>query len=148
MTPSTGRGEVIVAPAGWTVIDDAYNSSPEALRRALQTLAVARGRRVALLGEMLELGAASTALHGECGRAAAAAGLGLLITVGSTPAETMASEAVAAGMPHETVWYEPTSAGLAARVRALVRPGDVILVKGSRGIGMERVVAALTGGSH
>jgi UDP-N-acetylmuramoyl-tripeptide--D-alanyl-D-alanine ligase len=49
-------------------------------------------------------------------------------------------------MPRERVWYEPTSAELAGRVRSLVRPGDTVLVKGSRGIGMERVVAVLTGG--
>jgi UDP-N-acetylmuramoyl-tripeptide--D-alanyl-D-alanine ligase len=143
---SSGRGQVSVAPLGWTVIDDAYNSSPEALRRSLQTLATCPGRRVAFLGEMLELGSTSAALHAECGRAAAAAGLDLLVTVGGTPAEVLASEAIAAGMPRERVWYEPTSAELAGRVRSLVRPGDTVLVKGSRGIGMERVVAVLTGG--
>jgi UDP-N-acetylmuramoyl-tripeptide--D-alanyl-D-alanine ligase len=146
LTPSRGRGEVIVTSSGWTVIDDAYNSSPEALRRALQTLAEVKGRRVALLGEMLELGVSSDALHAECGRAAATAGLSLLVTVGGAPAEAMAAAAVEAGLPSSTVRHERSSATLAGRVREIVRPGDVVLVKGSRGIGMDRVVAALTGG--
>jgi UDP-N-acetylmuramoyl-tripeptide--D-alanyl-D-alanine ligase len=137
------RGQVVHAAGGWTVIDDAYNSSPEALLRALTTLGSATGRRIALLGEMLELGVESPRLHAECGRAAAAAGIAHLVVVGGTAADALASSAVEAGLDPACVSREATSEVLARRVRAIVRPGDVVLVKGSRGIAMDRVVAAL-----
>ena len=71
LVPASHRGEVVRAPGGWVVIDDAYNSSPSALTRALQTLASVPGRHVAMLGEMLELGDFSARYHAECGKAAA-----------------------------------------------------------------------------
>lgn len=137
------RGQVVHAPGGWTVIDDAYNSSPEALQRALAALGSAGGRRIALLGEMLELGDDAARLHGECGRAAAAAGVAHLVVVGGTAADALASAAIEAGLDAALVSREATSEALARRVRALVRPADVVLVKGSRGVAMDRVVAAL-----
>lgn len=145
LTAAPHRGQVIVAPGGWTIIDDAYNSSPEALQRALASLGAASGRRVALLGEMLELGPASGALHLTCGRAAVVSGVDLLATVGGAPAEALARGAVMAGLPADAVSHDASSDDLARRVRGLVRPGDVVLVKGSRGIAMDRVVAALMG---
>ena len=77
---------------GITLIDDSYNSSPAALKRSLETVAAATGsaRKVAVLGEMLELGAHADRLHAECGRAAAESGLALLIAVGGEPAQALA----------------------------------------------------------
>jgi len=143
LAPAPGRGEVRRAPGGWTVIDDAYNSSPEALERALSTLAASDGRRIALLGEMLELGPASVSLHERCGRAAAAAGLTTLVTVGGSAAAALGRAANAAGLEAARIAHESTSDALARRVTAIVKPGDVVLVKGSRGTAMDRVVRAL-----
>jgi UDP-N-acetylmuramoyl-tripeptide--D-alanyl-D-alanine ligase len=120
---------------GVTLIDDSYNSSPAALKRALEVMARetrARGR-VAVLGEMLELGEHATALHESSGRAAADAGLRLLIAVGGDPARALAGAAVAAGMSRDAVLYFDSSAAAAPAVTAALRPGDLVLVKGSRG---------------
>jgi UDP-N-acetylmuramoyl-tripeptide--D-alanyl-D-alanine ligase len=140
--PAAHRGELLRLPGGVTVIDDSYNSSPSALARALETVGVATGsaRKAAVLGEMLELGEHSDRLHAECGRHAAAAGLRWLITVGGAAAGSMAAAAVSAGMPASAVRHVATSDAAAVAALATVRPGDLILVKGSRGIGTDRVV--------
>lgn len=145
LRPAHRRGELLRLPGGITLIDDSYNSSPAALRRALRTLQTATGsaRKVAVLGEMLELGAHSMALHEECGAAAAAAGLDLLIAVGGTSARALADAAMRAGMPAAAVSYVPTSAAAAAVALQRTRPGDLVLVKGSRGIGTDVVVDRL-----
>jgi UDP-N-acetylmuramoyl-tripeptide--D-alanyl-D-alanine ligase len=139
------RGELLRLPGGVTLIDDSYNSSPSALRRALDVVAAASGsaRKVAVLGEMLELGEQATRLHRECGAAAAAAGLDLLIAVGGAPASELASAAVSAGMPQRCVLHAATSAEAAALALERIRPGDLVLVKGSRGIGTDVVVDRL-----
>ena len=87
-----------------------------------------------MLGEMLELGEQAEALHEACGRAAARAGLAHLVTVGGPPALAMANAAVAAGMPASAVRHVGTSADAAQVVVAMLREGDVVLVKGSRGV--------------
>ena len=92
---------------------------------------------------MLELGDLSIALHEECGRAAAAAGLGLLLTVGGTPAEALGRAAVEAGMDARPVWHAATSVEAADLAAGLVAPGDVVLVKGSRGVKTDLVVDRL-----
>ncbi|HET7220333.1 MAG TPA: UDP-N-acetylmuramoyl-tripeptide--D-alanyl-D-alanine ligase [Vicinamibacterales bacterium] len=145
LKPATHRGELLRLPGGVTLIDDSYNSSPSALRQALATVGASAGcaRRVAVLGEMLELGAHAIRLHEECGRAAAAAGLDLLITVGGAPAAAMAAAAMAAGMPAGKVTHVPTREDAAALALTRVRPGDLVLVKGSRGIGTDLVVDRL-----
>lgn len=145
LAPSAHRGQLLRLPGGVTLIDDSYNSSPTALRRALDTVTAATGsaRKVAVLGEMLELGAHADRLHGECGRAAAAAGLDLLITVGGRPADVMAQQAVAAGMAARAVRHVATKEEAAAAALQQVRPGDLVLIKGSRGIGTDAVVAQL-----
>lgn len=145
LRPARRRGELVRLPGGLTLIDDSYNSSPAALRLALETIETATGsaRKVAVLGEMLELGAHATALHEECGAAAAAAGLHLLITVGGAPARAMADAAVRAGMPHASVVHVTSSAEAADAAVTRTRPGDLVLVKGSRGIGVDLVVERL-----
>jgi len=145
LRPATHRGELLRMPGGITLIDDSYNSSPSALRQALQTVAAATGcaRRVAVLGEMLELGAHAEGLHADSGRAAADAALDLLIAVGSGAARTLADAAVAHGMPASKVIYVATKEEAATLALERVRPGDLVLVKGSRGIGTDLVVDRL-----
>jgi UDP-N-acetylmuramoyl-tripeptide--D-alanyl-D-alanine ligase len=145
LRPARHRGEVLRLPGGVTLVDDSYNSSPAALKRSLETLAVATGsaRKVAVLGEMLELGRHAGRLHEECGRAAAAAELDLLMTVGGAPARAMADAAVSAGMPATAVVAVDTSEAAADAALRRVRPGDLVLVKGSRGIGTDLVVERL-----
>ena len=135
---------VIALPSGATVIDDSYNANPTATKRALDVLASASGRRrVAVLGEMLELGDHSIALHEDVGRAAARARVGLLVTVGGAPAAALADAAVAAGLPRSAVRHFATSDEAADTVAAAVHAGDVVLVKGSRGVKTDRVVDRL-----
>jgi UDP-N-acetylmuramoyl-tripeptide--D-alanyl-D-alanine ligase len=135
LAPAERRGVVHRLGGGVTLIDDSYNSSPAALRAALAVLAseTRAARRVAVLGEMLELGRAADALHEACGRAVREAGADVLISVGGSPARALAAAAVAAGMPAAAVEWIPDSGQAAERAAALVRAGDLVLVKGSRG---------------
>ena len=145
VTPAARRGELLRLPGGITLIDDSYNSSPAALKKSLETIEAATGsaRKIAVLGEMLELGAHADHLHAECGRAAAAAGLELLIAVGGEAAGRLAAAARDAGMDAAAVIHVPTSAEAADLAQRKVRPGDLVLVKGSRGIRTDLVVDRL-----
>jgi UDP-N-acetylmuramoyl-tripeptide--D-alanyl-D-alanine ligase len=145
MKPAAHRGELLRLPGGVTLLDDSYNSSPAALERILETVKAAGGsaRKIAILGEMLELGAHATRLHERAGRAAAAAGLDLLITVGGDAAQVMASAAANAGMGAAAVVHMPNSAEAADLAAKKVRPGDLVLVKGSHGIRVDVVVERL-----
>ena len=131
---------------GLTVINDAYNANPPAMLGALRTFAElpGAGRRVVVLGDMLELGAAAERLHREIGLAVAAGPWRVLVSVG-TCARWIADEAVAAGFPVQQVWRYSDAPAAAADTAAWVQPGDAVLVKASRGIGLERVAAALLG---
>lgn len=135
-TPASRRGVVTRLRGDGALIDDSYNSNPRALERMLEALAAtdARGRRLAVLGEMLELGALSASQHEACGHAAARAGLSGLITVGGAAAGALAAGAVAGGMPAGFVEHVATSEQAADHVLATMTDGDVVLVKGSRGI--------------
>jgi len=145
MRPASHRGELLRLPGGITLIDDSYNSSPAALKRSLETVTAATGsaRKIAVLGEMLELGVHASRLHAECGAAAARAGLGLLITVGADAARQMADAALLAGMATGSVMYAPDSTQAAELALGRIRPGDLVLVKGSRGIRTDLVVDRL-----
>jgi UDP-N-acetylmuramoyl-tripeptide--D-alanyl-D-alanine ligase len=135
LRPADRRGAVARLGGGVTLIDDSYNSSPTALRKALDVVAheTRCERKIAVLGEMLELGDHARALHEECGRAAAAAGLSKLYAIGGEPARALADAAIAAGMARDTVAYYAQSTDAIAPVSAEVRRGDLVLVKGSRG---------------
>jgi UDP-N-acetylmuramoyl-tripeptide--D-alanyl-D-alanine ligase len=139
-----GRGG-ITDVGGLTVIDDSYNANPTATARALDVLAgaSASGRRIAILGEMLELGAHTVRLHENVGRQLARMGVDVLLTVGGTPAAAMAKAAVTAGLAREYVRHFPESEEAAAAAAGIVRPGDLVLVKGSRGIRTDRIVERL-----
>jgi UDP-N-acetylmuramoyl-tripeptide--D-alanyl-D-alanine ligase len=136
LKPASRRGEVWRLRSGVTLVDDSYNSNPRALLRTLEAVAAEQRctRRLAVLGEMLELGDESIALHEACGRAAARAGLSHLTTVGGAPATAMARAAIAAGMPAADVSHVATSEAAADAISSILRDGDMLLVKGSRGI--------------
>jgi UDP-N-acetylmuramoyl-tripeptide--D-alanyl-D-alanine ligase len=142
------RGEVSRLGRGVTIVDDSYNSSPAALATALDALATERpaGRRVAVLGEMRELGDFTDALHRESGRRAAAAHVEVLIAVGGSPARAIADAAVEAGMTAGAVRYYETSDVAAPAVVDLLQAGDVVLVKGSRGTRTDIVADAIKAG--
>ena len=131
------RGERIDVGRDIVVIDDCYNANPMSMQAALDDLAeTAHGRRVAVLGNMLELGPDERRFHAELGAQARAAGVELLVTVGSRAAHAGASY----GGPVQAV---ATAADAAALLPRLVEPGDTVLVKASRGVGLEVVAQAL-----
>jgi UDP-N-acetylmuramoyl-tripeptide--D-alanyl-D-alanine ligase len=142
LTPADHRGAVHRLKGGVTLIDDSYNSSPTALRQALDVVAreSRATRKVAVLGEMLELGDRSASLHEACGRVAAQAGLRLLFTVGGQPVRALADGAVSAGMSASAVAHFERSESAAVVATSALRAGDLVLVKGSRGIRTDVVV--------
>src|SRR5690606_9403636 len=142
---SAMRLEIRRRADGVRVINDAYNASPASMAAALVLLREVHGaRRVAVLGDMLELGPWSEAAHEEVGRQAAEAGVDWLVAVGQWRATVIAA-AVAAGLPAERTVACPDAAAAADRVAALVEPGDVVLIKASRGLALERVAQRLLG---
>ena len=148
LRPADRRGAVHRLRGGITLVDDSYNSSPAALKLALDVIAKESraARKVAVLGEMLELGDHATALHEECGRVAASAGLRLLFAVGGAPARALADAAIAAGMPSASVSYFEKSEQAAPAIAAAVRPGDLVLVKGSRGTRTDLIADRIAAG--
>lgn len=147
LSPASHRGEVVLLPGGVTLIDDSYNANPTATKRSLDVLASAAAeRRIAVLGEMLELGERARALHEEIGRAAAASRVDVLFAIGGDLAAALAASAVAAGLPSAAVRRFATSDEAAEAAAAEARRGDVVLVKGSRGIRTDRVVARMKAG--
>ncbi len=141
------RMELIDTGWGLRVLNDAYNASPVATVAALDVLAALEvpGRRVAVLGDMRELGALSGPEHARVGAAAAASGVELVIAVGSETGP-LADAARAAGC---SVAVVADAASGAACALELVRSGDAVLVKGSRALGLEVVVEALVAaGEH
>lgn len=131
------RGQVMEL-AGATILNDSYNSNPEALQSMIRTLAArpAAGRRILVAGEMLELGDRAPALHAACGRAAAEAGIDLVAGVRGN-AEHLASAACAGGA---TSVFLPDAEAAGQWLAANLRAGDQVLVKGSRGVGLERAI--------
>ncbi|GII76836.1 UDP-N-acetylmuramoyl-tripeptide--D-alanyl-D-alanine ligase [Sphaerisporangium rufum] len=140
---SRWRMEVTDRADGVTVINDAYNASPDSMWAAFDALgAIGRDRRrFAVIAPMLELGEEADTLNEEAGRAAARAGLTGLWVVGGEDAVPMARGGKDAPLTHV-----PDPAGAAAGLAAVLRPGDVVLVKGPRAAGLERVAEALLGG--
>jgi UDP-N-acetylmuramoyl-tripeptide--D-alanyl-D-alanine ligase len=143
---SRWRMEVTERNDGVTVVNDAYNANPEALRAALSALVtMARGRRAfAVLGPMSELGEQADELHEQAGLAAAGAGLAGLIVVGQEAAP-MLTGAKADPAWHGELLQVPDAPAAVAAVEERVRPGDVVLVKASRAANLQRVALALTG---
>jgi len=138
---SAARGDRIEAPSGVLVLDDCYNANPMSMRAALDDLAATAadrgGRRVAVLGDMLELGPEERAYHEELGRQAAHAGVDQLVTVG--PLAAVAATTFA-GPSRRAV----DAAEAAELLPALLAPGDTVLVKASNGVGLAEVSRRLT----
>jgi UDP-N-acetylmuramoyl-tripeptide--D-alanyl-D-alanine ligase len=125
------------------VLEDTYNANPSSMAAAIETLArmQANRRTLAVLGDMLELGGQSAALHREIGRAVADARIDQLLVTGRF-ASAVAEGAMERKMAAERI-FTGTKPALVERLKRLLRPGDLILVKGSRGMAMEEVVAAM-----
>jgi UDP-N-acetylmuramoyl-tripeptide--D-alanyl-D-alanine ligase len=139
------RGRILHYEAGFTVINDCYNSNPLALRAMIELLTStpAEGRHILAAGEMLELGAGSAELHREAGRAAVASGkLSWIIGVRGD-AESFVHGAIEAGHPAAQAKFCVSSEEAGEFIQKLMKRGDLLLVKGSRGVKMERIVEAL-----
>jgi UDP-N-acetylmuramoyl-tripeptide--D-alanyl-D-alanine ligase len=131
------RGERLTLPGGVVLIDDCYNANPMSMRAAIDDLAeTAPARRVAVLGDMLELGLEELRFHREIGAHAADREIDVLVTVGPLAREMRAAFA---GEAHSA----PDAAAAAELLGALLREGDTVLVKGSRGVGLELVAERL-----
>lgn len=132
-----------------TLINDAYNANPSSMWAALQTLAdlPTSGRRVAILGDMRELGVHSESYHRQTGRQCAELGLDLLIGVGNH-AQWIIEGAAQAGAWRERLVHFPDSASAAYGIDPLLQNEDLVLLKGSRGIHLERVAQAILEGHH
>ena len=135
----------VVTAGGVRIVDDSYNASPGSVTAALELLAGLPGRRIAILGEMLELGDATEAGHRAVG-AAAAETVELLIVVDGGPdgaASGIAAGALAAGMDPDRIVPVPDRDEALDAAASRVRPGDVVLVKASRGIELDQLVRDL-----
>jgi len=145
LTPADKRGEVVRFEDGFTVINDSYNSSPTALSALIELLAATPGyqRRIAAAGEMLELGGSSEDLHRECGRAAAALGKVDWIFGVQGYARDFVDAAIEAGHPRERTRFFENSQDAAKFLAEFIQRGDFLLLKGSRGTRMERVLEAI-----
>jgi UDP-N-acetylmuramoyl-tripeptide--D-alanyl-D-alanine ligase len=141
--PPQMRGEVLDFAAGFTVVDDSYNSNPRSLINMVRTIAEAgegRKRRIVIAGEMLELGSEEKQLHYEAGQEIANAGIEIVWGVRGLAAELVRG-AADAGVS-ETRFF-PDSMAAAAAILKEVREGDLILIKGSRGVATDKVVKEL-----
>jgi UDP-N-acetylmuramoyl-tripeptide--D-alanyl-D-alanine ligase len=140
LTVGHNRGEAIEI-GGATILNDCYNSNPEALRSMIRTLARRPARRrILVAGEMLEMGEHGPALHAACGKAAVEAGLDLVVGVGGN-AEHLAAVACTGGIAS---LFLPDAEAAGRWLKQNLQPGDVVLVKGSRGVHLERAIEALT----
>lgn len=132
----------VPGPNNSVILDDTYNSSPESAVAAINLLADLDGRRIAVLGDMLELGPVEEQSHRLVGRRAREAA-DILIAVGKL-GRWIGEEALLAGMPADRVIMAQDAAGAVPVLESIVRPADVILVKGSRGARLDTIVTALS----
>ena len=145
LVPADKRGEVIRFEDGFTVINDSYNSSPSALTAMAEFLASTPGykRRILAAGEMLELGNSSAELHRECGRAVARMGrIDWLFGVRGYAADFVQA-AVVAGHPADRARLFDNSEDAGQFLKEFITRGDVLLLKGSRGVKMEKILEAI-----
>jgi len=138
--PAPGRMHLVAGEKETMIIDDTYNSSPVALEEALKTLKEAKvnGRKMAVLGDMLEIGRHSAEEHKRLGEIAAAVS-DILITVGLR-AKYIAEGALNGGLSEKVIYQCEDSREAGKLLESLIKAGDLILVKGSQGVRMERVV--------
>lgn len=148
LAPVARRGSSVTTATGVRVIDDSYNASPAAVQASLRAFGATRvtGRRVAVLGEMLELGDHAFALHEECG-ATAAGIVDLVVAVGGPAADGIVTGALGAGMSPSAVLRAGDSASAVGLLAPLLSAGDAVLVKGSRGTRVDIVADRLQAAS-
>ena len=140
LKPFVQRGILLRLRKNIFVIDDSYNSNPRALEAALRSFSTLPARRkVAVLGDMLELGEAAAHFHEEAGQQAKRMGWDVLITVGPL-GRFIAEGARSAGMSPDRIFSFTTNDEAADHILSLLREGDLVLVKGSRGIRTEKIV--------
>jgi UDP-N-acetylmuramoyl-tripeptide--D-alanyl-D-alanine ligase len=142
------RSEILTLPGEITIINDSYNSNPRAMERMLETLATwpTARRRILVAGEMLELGQQSPEWHREIGRKAVDCGVSWLLAV-EGDARFFLEGATEAGLPTERGRLYSTAEQAAEYCQDLLQPGDIVLVKGSRGVHLEKVIELLQKGS-
>lgn len=142
--PEAGRQEVLQARGGFTVINDAYNANPDSMRASLSTFCAldVLGRRVAVLGDMGELGSFAPACHAGIGEMAATLPLDRLVCVGDL-AQRIADAAEAAGMESARIVRAGSLSDVLGDLDTYVEPGDAVLVKASHAMELERVVEGL-----
>jgi UDP-N-acetylmuramoyl-tripeptide--D-alanyl-D-alanine ligase len=145
LKPEDKRGELIDWH-GATIINDCYNSNPEALESMIRTLAaVPAGRHIVVAGEMLELGTRAAQLHRECGEAAVAAGIDVVIGVRGLAQEIVAGVQAAKANKTTAIFVEtPQAAG--EWLKENLKAGDAVLLKASRGVRLEQALTTLTAG--
>ncbi len=143
--PAAMRSQVFVSH-GVTVINDCYNANPASMKAAVQLLAQrgAGRKKIAVLGDMLELGSNAVPLHEEVGTFVAQRGIDQLVACG-TLGRSLAEGAGRAGLDRRNIILAPDAAVATTAVKAIVKPGDVVLVKASRGMKLEQVAQALQG---
>lgn len=142
-SPLPGRLRFLAGRNGTGLLDDTYNASPASLRAALLSLGeIPAERKVVILGDMLELGPESDAHHRAVADEVLSAGVSLAIVVGKRM-HRLGEELVSRGMSRGRVFFFPDPDTTAAVVRDLVREGDLVLVKGSQGMRMEKISEAL-----
>jgi len=143
LQPAYHRG-VIVPVRGATIYDDTYNSNPYALSRAIELLRQAdvRGRRIAVIGDMLELGEKELDYHYQSGRGIPRQDVDVVIGVGRRSASLL-DGARQAGFSDERLHHFPDAESAAAFLETFIRDGDLVLVKASRGIGLDKIVSHL-----
>ena len=139
--PPAGRMTILGGIKKSLIIDDTYNSSPRAAEAALRALANISGvlRRIAVLGDMRELGALTESMHREIGRLVFELGIDLLVTVGAS-ARFIADEARTKGMSEDSIFSFDASPEAGMFVQERMHEGDLILVKGSQGVRCEKIV--------
>jgi len=140
-----GRFELIPLPGGIILADDTYNANPSSLKAALDSvkaLAVEGGRIIVGLGEMMELGDAAVTAHQEAGRMVAEVGAQHFLVMGEHGRE-MAKGAVESGMHRNRVEVVKSHSEMVRRIRQEMREGDLIFLKGSRKVALEKVVNGL-----
>jgi UDP-N-acetylmuramoyl-tripeptide--D-alanyl-D-alanine ligase len=138
------RSEILTLPGGITVLNDCYNSNPLAMERMLETLAAwpSATRRIVVAGEMLELGTLSPEWHRNVGRLCAETGVDYLLAV-QGDARYFVEGAVESGLAASSAKFFQTPDEAAECCRGILQPGDAVLVKGSRGVHLEKVIELL-----
>jgi UDP-N-acetylmuramoyl-tripeptide--D-alanyl-D-alanine ligase len=129
---------------GVTVIDDTYNANPDSMEEALKTLSLASGRKVAVVGDMLEIGSGAASAHAGVGKRVAELGIDIVVAIGSM-ADEVANGALKAGLGSDSVFNFVDKAAAIETLSGVLHKGDTVLVKASRGMELETVVAAISG---